>query len=325
MDRLQRLSMCLSLLLQTTDMKSEQMSKLSDETIAPFFPGFRPLDMQAGDVRFAGAIGGEGNPVLLLHGYPQTHIAWRHVAPQLAETHTVVIPDLPGYGSSRLRETTPRWTKRRVSNALVALMKKLGYGRFSVVGHDRGARAGYRMALDHPELVTAFASLTVVPTLDAMASMDFRAATKAFHWFLFAQKPDLPERLLAADPDFFIDVVLQNMTEGREIIESTAMDAYRAAFRKPSVRHAIFEDYRAAMDEDLAHDAADFAAGRKIRCPVLVLWTDAEHTVGRPTPVDIWRRWATDVSGTSTGGGHLQPEDTPAQVLAQLRSFLGPQ
>ncbi|SCW78111.1 MULTISPECIES: alpha/beta fold hydrolase [unclassified Pseudomonas] len=298
------------------------MTNLPGTTSAPFFPGFRPLEVMAGGVQFAGAIGGEGLPVLLLHGYPQTHIAWRRIAPELAKNHTVIIPDLPGYGSSQPLETTPRWTKRRVGDALVALMDALGYRRFTVVGHDRGARAGYRLVLDHPDSVTAFASLTVVPTLDAMASMDFRAATKAFHWFLFAQKADLPERLLAADPDAFINAALAQMTEGRGFIEATAMEAYRAAFRNPSVRHAILEDYRAAMDEDLAQDAADFAAGRKIHCPVLVLWPDAEHTKGRPTPADIWRRWATDVSGTSTGGGHLQPEDTPAQVLAALKPFL---
>ncbi|SDA38164.1 haloacetate dehalogenase [Pseudomonas sp. NFACC15-1] len=298
------------------------MTDLPGTTSAPFFPGFRPLEVMAGGVQFAGAIGGEGLPVLLLHGYPQTHIAWRRIAPELAKNHTVIIPDLPGYGSSQPLETTPRWTKRRVGDALVALMDALGYRRFAVVGHDRGARAGYRLVLDHPDSVTAFASLTVVPTLDAMASMDFRAATKAFHWFLFAQKADLPERLLAADPDAFIDAALAQMTEGRDFIEATAMEAYRAAFRRTSVRHAILEDYRAAMDEDLVQDAADFAAGRKIHCPVLVLWPDAEHTNGRPTPADIWRRWATDVSGTSIGGGHLQPEDTPAQVLAALKPFL---
>lgn len=298
------------------------MATLSDKTPAPFFPGFRPLDVRAGGVHFAGAIGGDGPPVLLLHGYPQTHIAWRLIAPELATNHTVIIPDLPGYGSSQLLEVTPRWTKRRVGDALVALMEMLGYGRFAVVGHDRGARAGYRLVLDHPTSVSAFASLAVVPTLDAMASMDFRGATKAFHWFLFAQKADLPERLLAADPDAFINSALESMTEGRDFIEVAVMDAYRSAFRNPSVRRAILEDYRAAMDEDLAQDAADFAAGRKIHCPVLALWPHAESEAGQPKPIDIWKRWGTDVSGTSTGGGHLQPEDAPAEVLGALKPFL---
>uniref|UniRef100_A0A7C1XEF7 Alpha/beta hydrolase n=1 Tax=Pseudomonas graminis TaxID=158627 RepID=A0A7C1XEF7_9PSED len=298
------------------------MYELTTATSTPFYRDFRPLDMEAGGVRFAGVIGGKGPPVLLLHGYPQTHIAWRRVAPALALTHTVITPDLPGYGLSQIRQTTPRWTKRRVGNALIALMEKLGHRRFSVVGHDRGARAGYRMALDHPERITAFASLTVVPTLDALASMDFRGASKAFHWFLLAQQADLPERLLAADPDAFIDFALEKMTEGREVIEAAAMQAYRAAFRRPSVRLAMIEDYRAALDEDLAMDEADFEAGRKLSCPVLVLWPETDHADNRPAPIEVWRRWATNVTGSSTRGGHLQPEDAPEQVLASLVPFL---
>ena len=136
---------------------------------AAFFPGFAPLDIEAGGVHFAGAVGGEGPPLLLLHGYPQTHITWRRVAPELARTHTVVMPDLPGYGVSRTLESSTRWTKQRVAQALTALMSRLGHERFAVVGHDRGARAGYRLALDHPARVSAFASLTVVPTLDALS------------------------------------------------------------------------------------------------------------------------------------------------------------
>ena len=150
-------------------------------------------------MRFTGVIGGSGPPVLLLHGYPQTHIAWRRVAPALAERHTVVVPDLPGYGASRPHDMAPRWTKRRVGEALVMLMDSFGHTRFAVVGHDRGARAGYRLALDYQERVTAFASLTVVPTLDAMAGVDSNFAAQNFHWFLFAQEADLPEHLLERD------------------------------------------------------------------------------------------------------------------------------
>lgn len=291
-------------------------------TSTPFFPAFRPLDVEAGGVRFAGVIGGNGPPVLLLHGYPQTYITWRRVAPELARSYTVIIPDLPGYGASRPEAMTPRWTKRRVGEALVALMQGLGHGRFAVVGHDRGARVGYRLALDYPEVVTAFASLTVVPTLDAMAAIDFRVANRAFHWFLLAQPADLPERMLAADPDAFIDAALEKMTGGRGFIEPAAMDAYRAAFRIPAVRHAICEDYRAALHEDLAQDTADYVAGRKMPCPVLVLWSAAESVTGRPTPLDVWRRWANDVSGTLTSGGHLQPEEAAQEVLAALGPFL---
>ncbi|HEX5006863.1 MAG TPA: alpha/beta fold hydrolase [Hyphomonadaceae bacterium] len=151
-----------------------------------FFPGFRALDINAGGVRFAGVIGGAGPPLLLLHGFPETHVAWRKVAPALAHHHTLIIPDLPGYGASRPHAMTPRWTKRRVGEALVALMRTLGHERFAIAGHDRGARAGYRLALDHPGVVTCFASLTVVPTLDAMSAVDYHYAQKNYHWFLLA-------------------------------------------------------------------------------------------------------------------------------------------
>lgn len=295
----------------------------SPDTSLAFFPEFRHLDVEAGTVRFAGAIGGHGPPVLLLHGYPQTHVAWRKVAPALASRHTVVVPDLPGYGASRPLGSALRWTKRRVGDALVALMRSLGHDRFDLVGHDRGARVGYRLALDHPRRVTAFASLTVVPTLDALAGVDHRFAARNFHWFLFAQEADLPERLLAADPDAFLDRALDRMTGGRDIIEAPAREAYRSAFRDPVVRHMICEDYRAALDEDLALDAADRSAGHRLSCPVRVLWPEAEAISGRPSPVEIWRHWADDVDGRGIPGGHLQPEDAPDEVLAQLGPFLG--
>ncbi|MBP1887637.1 alpha/beta fold hydrolase [Sinorhizobium mexicanum] len=180
----------------------------SRDAVAPFFPGFRTLDMDAGGVRFAGVIGGAGPPLLLLHGFPETHIAWRKVGPMLARHHTLVIPDLPGYGASRPHATFPRWTKRRVGEALVALMRALGHERFALAGHDRGARAGYRLVLDHPGIVTRFASLTVIPALDSMLAVDYRYAQKSYHWFLLGQEADLPERLLAAAPDEFIDRAL---------------------------------------------------------------------------------------------------------------------
>lgn len=308
-----------------------------DAAGAGFFPGFRPIGLKAGGVGFSGVTGGSGPAVLLLHGYPQTHIAWRRIAPDLARDFTLVIPDLPGYGASRPEAMAPRWTKRRVGTALAALMDRLGHRRFAVAGHDRGARAGYRLALDHPDRVTAYASLTVIPTLDAMAAVDHRIAARAFHWFFLSQEADLPERLLAAAPDAFIDAALAGMAGGLENIEPAALEAYRMAFRDPSVRHAICEDYRAALDEDLAQDREDAASGRKLRCPVHVLWpsrdwpgAEAEPGGGSrsgesPTirnPIAIWSRWADRVTGTPTGGGHLQPEDAWEEVLHALRPFL---
>ncbi|MBV8216527.1 MAG: alpha/beta hydrolase [Verrucomicrobia bacterium] len=299
------------------------MSEITDGTMAPpFFPLLRRLDAEVHGVRFAGVIGGSGPPLLLLHGYPQTHIAWRKIAPDLSRSYTLVIPDLPGYGASRLEAMQPRWTKRRVSAALLALMRRLGHRRFAVVGHDRGARVGYRLALDNPNVVAAFSSLSVVPTLDAMSAMDYRFARKNFHWFLLAQDADLPERLLTAAPDAFIDRALATMAGGLEKVDPAALEAYRLAFRDPAVRHAICEDYRAAVNEDLELDAADRANGRKLACPVQVLWPGAAMTQGSPNPVAIWSHWAADVIGATTSGGHLQPEDAPDEVLVALHSFL---
>jgi haloacetate dehalogenase len=293
-----------------------------DAAEAPFFPGFHALDVHAGGVRFAGVSGGTGSPLLLLHGFPETHIAWRKVAPVLAERHTLVIPDLPGYGRSRPHAMAPRWTKRRVGEALVALMHVLGHQRFALAGHDRGARAGYRLVLDHPGMVTRFASLTVVPTLDIMQAIDYRFARKNYHWFLLAQEADLPERMLAAAPDAVLDKEFASKgASGDDVIEATARAAYRTAFRDPAVRRAMCEDYRAALDEDLANDEADRAAGRRLDCPVLVLWPQGQAVAGRPRPDEIWRRWADDVAGAVTTGGHLQPEDRPAEVAAALVPF----
>ena len=252
----------------------------------PFFPGYRTLDVEACGVRFAGVIGGSGPLLLLLHGYPETHIAWRKIAGELARRYTVIAPDLPGYGASRPMASTPRWTKRRVGEALVALMRALRHDRFAIVGHDRGARAGYRLVLDHPGVVIAFASLTVVPTLDAVDGVDYRFAHKNYHWFLFSQPEPLPETLLAAAPDAVIDWEFDVMRATQDaVIEPAARAAYGSAFRNPAVRHAMCEHYRSALDEDLAYDRADRAAGRKLDCPVLALWPNARAAEDRPAEV----------------------------------------
>ncbi|AJX35682.1 alpha/beta hydrolase [Burkholderia oklahomensis] len=287
-----------------------------------FFPGFAGLDIETGDVSFRGRIGGTGSPVLLLHGYPQTHVAWRLIAPTLAKSRTVIVPDLPGYGGSRTHNDLPRWTKRRVAGALVALMDRLGHERFAVIGHDRGARAGYRLALDHPQRVAAYVSLTVVPTLDTFAGVDMTFALDAWHWFFLAQPADLPERMLAADPDAYIDAALAKMAGGLERIDPLALDAYRTAFRNPDVRHAMCEDYRAAASEDLEHDASDFAAGRKLACPTLVLWSEREQKARNTSPIDTWSGWAANATGGGLPGGHLLPEDAPNEVLSALGRFL---
>lgn len=293
---------------------------------ASLFEGFSALDCTTSRVRFAGVRGGEGPPLLLLHGYPQTHATWHAVAPALAARYSVIIPDLPGYGRSRVLDAGP-WDKRAVAAELVAMMHALGHERFAVVGHDRGARAGYRLALDHPDRVSAYCSLAVVPTLDIWPAVDREFAKSAFHWFLFLQPGDLPERLLAADPDAFLDATLNHMAGGIEKLHPAAVADYREAFRKESVRDAIIEDYRAAYGPDADHDAADRASGRRIRCPLMVLWPNqrliaAGMESGTLTAIDVWRRWAGDVRGVDISCGHLVPEQAPEAVTGALFPFL---
>ncbi|WP_246515461.1 alpha/beta fold hydrolase [Bradyrhizobium diversitatis] len=290
------------------------------------FEGFSPLDRQTSRVRFAGVTGGEGPPLLLLHGYPESHATWHDVAPALAKRYTVVAPDLPGYGKSRVLDAGP-WDKRAVGAELVAMMRSFGHDRFAVVGHDRGARVGYRLALDHPDRVSAYCSLAVVPTLDVWPAVDRQFAKGAFHWFLFLQPGDLPERMLAADPDAFLEATLNQMAGGIEKLHPAAVADYREAFREKSVRQAMIEDYRSAYDTDLDHDAADRAAGRKIACPVMVLWADERLVAsgmetGVLTAADVWRRWAGDVSGFDIACGHLLPEQAPEAVIEKIAPFL---
>ncbi len=273
----------------------------------------------------AGGGGGKGPPVLLLHGYPETHAAWHEVAPTLAKHHTVVVPDLPGYGRSLLTDAGA-WDKREVAAELVAMMRHLGHERFHLAGHDRGARVGYRLALDHASRVSSFCPMAVVPILDVWPAVDREFAKGAFHWFLFLQPSALVETLLAADPDAFLDATLTHMAGTLDKLHPAALADYRAAFRRPSVRAAIIKDYQAADGPDAAHDAADQAAGRKLSCPVLVFWPEERLVAegaggGAITAVDVWRRWAADVSGVSVSCGHLVPEHAASEVVQAILRF----
>ncbi|TWT13921.1 alpha/beta fold hydrolase [Reyranella sp. CPCC 100927] len=289
------------------------------------FDGFRRLQVPVGDAVINGVIGGSGPPLLLLHGYPQTHVAWHRVAPALSRIFTVVATDLRGYGDSTAPPTDAQHTpfsKRAMAADQVAVMRHLGFDRFAVVGHDRGGRVGYRLALDHPRHVSAFVSLTVIPTHEVWQRADKAFALGAYHWFLFAQPFDLPERLAGADPDFFLDWTLRKMTRERSFLTPAAMAEYRRCFRRPEVRHAMMEDYRAAASIDAAIDAADVAAGRKLACPVHVLWEAARHGGEGETPLETWRRWTDAASGEAVDAGHLMAEEVPDAVLAGILPFL---
>jgi haloacetate dehalogenase len=287
--------------------------------MTPHIPGFNVHDvpLAAGGLRVA--IGGAGPPVLLLHGFPQTHIAWRAVAPLLAERFRVVCPDLPGYGASA---PAVRYAKRTTAATMVALMRELGHERFAVVGHDRGALVAFRAALDHPDVVQRLAVLDVIPTVDMWAALQGPAGVFAFHLYLLAHPTDLPERMIAADPDTFFGHFLDIWTRHPAGIPSDVRAAYLAACRTPEVVHAICEDYRASATVDVEHETADRQAGRRIGVPVLAMWQDPGEAALPFDPVDVWSSWAPDLRTRVLPGGHFLPEECPDEVSAAVTELL---
>jgi haloacetate dehalogenase len=291
---------------------------------AILFPGFRTERVRTRETEIHAVVGGHGPPILLLHGYPQTHACWHRVAPALAERFTVVFPDLRGYGASGRPSSDAAhraYSKRVMAEDQVEVMTRLGFERFAIVGHDRGARVAYRLALDQPERVTRLAVLDIVPTLETWARLDRQAGLRTYHWYFLAQPRDLPERLIGADPDYFLRWTLLSWAGRRDAFDPVALTEYGRAFRDPEVIHATCEDYRAGATVDVADDAAD-RGRRRIACPLLALWA-AGGTRDAWDPLAIWRDWATDVTGQGIPGGHFLPEEAPDQVLAALRPFLG--
>ncbi len=288
------------------------------------FPGFQShwIDTPAGKL-FA-RVGGSGPPLVLLHGYPQTHVEWHRVAPVLAQAHIVVLPDLRGYGWSAIPDSHngEQYTKRLMAADIVVLMERLGHIRFGLVGHDRGARVAYRLALDHPGRVEKIASLDVVPTKFMWDSMNAARALKAYHWTFLAQEEPLPETLIGGAPVRYFDWTLPSWTgDGSfKAFDRGALAHYRAAFNDPKRIHAFCEDYRAGATFDREHDAADVQAGRKIDVPLLVLW-GASGAARGSDPVSVWRDWATDVRGHAIDCGHFLPEEAPQETADALQGF----
>lgn len=285
------------------------------------FDGFELRRMAVGDVILRFRHGGVGPPVVLLHGHPRTHATWHRLAPLLAVDHTVICPDLRGYGGS----TTPQsrldhaqQSKRAMAADVVALARALGHPRFAVVGHDRGAYVAFRAALDHPHVVTRLAILDAIPIVDALERCDSRFAAAWWHWFFFAQA-DKPERAILADPRRWYG----DSPEKRRAMGLEAWADYDAAIHDPLTVHAMLEDYRAGLGVDRAHDAADRAAGRRIGCPVLLLWAardDLESLHG--DPMRIWRAWADDLRGGPIDSGHHMAEEAPGALHAALHAWL---
>ena len=266
-------------------------------------------------------VGGSGPPLLLLHGYPQTRMIWKAVAPQLLQRFTVVAPDLRGYGRSGAGTGFEQASKRVMAADVRAVMRALGHERFAVLGHDRGGRVGYRLALDAPEVVSRLAVLDIVPTAEVWAAMDAQTAVAMFHWPFLAQKTGLPQRLIGADPLLFLHSELERMAAPGFRFDPAAMADYAAGFTDPAGVKGACDDYRAGWEIDPKLDEADRAAGRRITAPLLVLWGEEGSLKTTPDPLAVWRRWADDVRGHVVPGGHFVPEEAPDALLAEALPF----
>jgi haloacetate dehalogenase len=283
------------------------------------FEGFTLERVQLGDITLRVRHGGDGPPVVLLHGHPRTHTTWHAVAPRLAAQHTVVCPDLRGYGQSSKPPTTPDhapYSKRAMAADCVELMRALGHERFAVAGHDRGCYVALRTALDHPDSVDKLVVMDGVPIAEALDRCDARFAAAWWHWFFLGQTAKPAENVINRDPDAWYRGDPAKMGEGNHA-------DWREAVRNPQTVHAMCEDYRAGITIDRAHDEADRAAGRRVRCPTLFLWSehdDMEELYG--DPLAIWRNWADDVRGAEIPSGHHMAEEAPEELAAALKEFL---
>jgi haloacetate dehalogenase len=287
------------------------------------FKDFTRTDIKTLDAVIRVLHGGDGPPLLLLHGYPQTHVMWHKIAPRLARHFTVVATDLRGYGDSSKPNSDPKhvpYSKRAMANDQVQVMTALGYEEFHVVGHDRGARVAHRMALDHGARVQKLALLDIVPTEHLFSTLDKTVASGYYHWFFLIQDDGLPETMIGADPEFYLRHKCGQWSTGRDCFTDEAMKEYIRCFKNPETIRATCEDYRAAASVDLEHDAADMH--RRIDCPVLVLW-GAEGLMGRHYDVlDTWRARATDLRGEALPCGHYLAEEAPDETFAELFDFL---
>jgi haloacetate dehalogenase len=295
------------------------------------FEGFATSAIDVGETTIFTRRKGSGPPLLLLHGFPETHLMWHGVAPALAEAFTVVCADLRGYGASGTPPSRPDhapYAKNAMARDMVRLMEALGFARFAVAGHDRGGRVAYRMALDHGERIERLALLDIVATGDALARADARLALSFWPWSLLAQPAPLPERLLLADPEAIVDAALGGWGSDPGAFSAEVRAAYIAALRDPASAHAICEEYRAAATLDAAQDADDRREGRRIACPVLVLWSKGSGLdtwyADAGGPLGLWRGWAADVAGRAISGGHFFPEQNASGTAAVLRDFFAP-
>lgn len=296
---------------------------------ASLFPGFAVRRVATAGAEIHCVIGGQGPPLLLLHGYPQTHAMWHRIAPRLAERFTVVCADLRGYGDSSKPEsdaTHAPYSKRAMAQDMVELMRTLGHVRFRVTGHDRGGRVAHRLAVDHVDAVERLAVLDISPTRTMFARTDQAFATAYYHWFFLIQPHGLPELLIGGAPLAYLHRKIGGWSGDRGVVPPPHFDAraiaeYERCFLDESTIHASCEDYRAAASIDLVHDDADVAAGRKVQCPLLVLWGEKGVVHRLFTPLADWREVAVDVRGRALACGHYLAEEAPEECRKELDAF----
>jgi haloacetate dehalogenase len=289
------------------------------------FEGFERERIQTSETEIELVRGGEGPPVLLLHGYPQTHAMWHLLVPRLAEDFTVVAADLRGYGDSSKpfgEEDHSTYSKRAMAGDQAAVMESLGFDSFAVVGHDRGGRVAHRMALDYPDRVTKLAVLDIVPTRHIFETVGKELATAYYHWFFYIQPYDLPETLIGGNPSYYLRKKLGGWGTSLETFTQEALAEYERCFDTATI-HASCEDYRAAASIDLTHDGKDQDEGHKVECPLLALW-GGRGVMERLYDVEaVWREYATDVRGKPLDAGHFLAEERPRETILELKEFLG--
>jgi haloacetate dehalogenase len=288
------------------------------------FEGFERQRVETPDAEIELVRGGDGPPVLLLHGYPQTHAMWHLVAPRLAEGFTVVATDLRGYGDSSKPfgdEDHSTYSKRAMAADQASVMQSLGFDSFAVVGHDRGGRVAHRMALDYPERLTRLAVLDIVPTRHVFETVGKDLATAYYHWFFFIQPYDLPETMIGADPGYYIRKKLGGWGTPLETFAPEALAEYERCFDSATI-HASCEDYRAAASIDLVYDEEDRDKGRRVDCPLLALW-GGRGVMEKTYDVEaVWREYASDVRGRPLDAGHYLAEERPEETVRELIGFL---
>ena len=290
--------------------------------MSTLFPGFEKKRVKVSGATINLVHGGAGPAVLLLHGYPQTHVIWHKIAPLLAKKYTVVAADLRGYGDSSKPAGTPdhgNYSKRAMALDMVEAMQALGHSEFMLAGHDRGGRVAHRLALDHPDRVKRLVVLDIAPTRTMYASTTHAFARAYFHWFFLTQPAPFPETLIGADPEYFIKYQMGRRHGGLDVFASEAMAEYVRCFSDPATIHASCEDYRAAESIDLEHDRAD--TDRRIECPLLALWGRHGVIEQQFDCLATWRDAATNVRGQPLDCGHYLPEEQPDEVFRQLETF----